>query len=60
MIKDDPEPEITYPRDSTLKGSESTWIQVYALKAKIVAGNPTDLIGKTSHKTLTKVMRQQL
>ena len=47
LIKDDPEPEITYPRDSTLKGSESTWIQVYALKAKIVAGNPTDLIGKT-------------
>ena len=47
LIKDDPEPEISYPRDHTLKGSESEWIQVYALKAKITSGDPTDLIGKT-------------
>ena len=47
LIKDDPEPEIAYPRDSTLKGSESTWIQVYALKAKVVSGNPEDLVGKS-------------
>ena len=47
LIKDDPNPEVSYPRDHTLKSSESDWIQVYALRAKITTGTPEDLIGKT-------------
>ena len=46
LIDNDPDPEIAYPRDFTLKSSESNWIQSYALRAKILSGNPTDLIGK--------------
>ena len=46
MINDDPNPEVEYPREFTLKNSDSDWINVYALKAKIVSGNPDDLIGK--------------
>ena len=42
-----PDPEVLYPRDFTLKSSESDWINVYALKAKILSGNATDLIGHT-------------
>ena len=42
-----PDPEVLYPRDFTLKSSESDWINVYALKAKILSGNPDDLIGNT-------------
>jgi len=41
-----PEPEILYPRNSTLKSSESNWIQVYALRAKIISGTLKNLIGK--------------
>jgi len=46
LINDDPNPEIEYPREFTLKNSDSNWINVYALKAKIISGNPNDLIGK--------------
>ena len=46
LIKDDPNPEIIYPRDHTLKSSESNWISNYSLKVKIVSGNPIDLIGQ--------------
>ena len=41
-----PNPEVFHPRDFTLKSSESNWIQSYSLKAKVVSGTPTDLIGK--------------
>ena len=46
LIDNDPEPELTYPRDSTLKASESNWINNYSLKAKVLLGDPNDLIGK--------------
>ncbi len=38
-------PEVYKPRDFTYKASESDWINVYALKVKVISGNPTDLIG---------------
>lgn len=46
LIDNDPNPEVAYPRDFTLKSSESNWINVYALKVKILSGTPEDLIGK--------------
>ena len=46
LVENDPEPEIDYPRNSTLKSSDSNWINVYALKVKILSGTPEDLIGK--------------
>lgn len=46
LIDNDPEPEIAYPREFTLKSSESNWVQVYALRAKILSGDPNNLIGK--------------
>ncbi len=42
-----PNPDVVHPRDFTLKSSESNWIQTYSLKAKVISGTPTDLIGKT-------------
>jgi len=47
LIDNDPEPEIGYPREFTLKSSDSTWINVYALKVKILSGTVEDLIGRT-------------
>ena len=48
IISDDVEnkPEVYHPREFTYKSSESDWINVYALKVKVVSGNPKDLIGK--------------
>jgi len=46
LVKDDPEPEVGYPRDFTLKSSESNWINNYSLKVKVLSGTVTDLIGK--------------
>ena len=46
LVKDDPEPIIEYPRDFTLKSSDSTWINNYSLKVKVLSGTVTDLIGK--------------
>ena len=39
-------PEVYNPRDFVYKSSESDWTSVYAIKAKIVSGNPKLLIGK--------------
>ena len=38
-------PETYNPRDYTYKASNADWINVFALKAKIVSGDPNDLIG---------------
>ena len=38
-------PEVYKPRDFTYKSSESDWINVYALKVKVISGDPTNLIG---------------
>ena len=46
LVKDDPEPSVAYPRDFTLKSSESDWINNYSLKVKVLSGTVTDLIGK--------------
>jgi len=39
-------PKVYNPRDFTYKVSNADWINVYALKCKVVSGNPKDLIGK--------------
>ena len=46
LIENDPEPSVYYPRDYTLKSSESTWRKNYSLKANIFSANPEDLIGR--------------
>lgn len=46
LIKDVQTPEIEYPREFTLKNSDSNWINVYALRAKVVSGDPNSLIGQ--------------
>lgn len=39
-------PTVYKPRDFTYKSSEADWISVYALKVKVISGNPKTLIGK--------------
>ena len=39
------EPDVYKPKDFTYKASKSDWVNVYALKAKVVSGDPKDLIG---------------
>lgn len=39
-------PSVYKPRDFTYKVSESDWISIYALKVKVISGNPKTLIGK--------------
>jgi len=39
-------PSVYNPRDFTYKASEADWINIYALKVKVVSGNPKTLIGK--------------
>ena len=46
LVKDDPEPEIAYPRDFTLKSSDSTWVNNYSLKVRVLSGTVNDLIGR--------------
>jgi len=38
-------PTVYNPRDFTYKSSESDWVNVYALKVKVISGNPKGLIG---------------
>ncbi len=51
LVKDDPEPEVAYPREFTLKSSDSTWVNNYSLKVKVLSGTVTDLIGKKIKQT---------
>ena len=51
LVKDDPEPEVAYPRDFTLKSSESNWVNNYSLKVKVLSGTVKDLIGKKISQT---------
>ena len=39
-------PEVYNPKDFTYKASTSDWVNVFALKCKIVSGDPKSLIGK--------------
>ena len=47
-------PEVYKPRDFTYKASNADWINVYAIKAKVVSGNAKDLIGQTIVQTATE------
>ena len=38
-------PEVYNPRDFTYKSSEADWVNVFALKCKVVSGDPKTLIG---------------
>jgi len=38
-------PTVTYPKESVVKLSESDWIDNFALKVKVISGNPTKLVG---------------
>jgi hypothetical protein len=42
----DNKPSVYKPRDFTYKASEADWVSVYALKVKVISGNPKALIGK--------------
>ena len=39
-------PEVYNPKDFTYKASKSDWTNVFAIKAKVVTGDPKNLIGK--------------
>ena len=39
-------PEVYKPKDFTYKVSKSDWVNVYALKVKVISGDPYSLIGK--------------
>lgn len=39
-------PSIYYPKDNTLKTSTSDWIDKYALKVKVISGDPKKVIGQ--------------
>ena len=39
-------PEVYKPREFTYKSSDADWINVYALKCKVVSGDVKNLIGK--------------
>ena len=41
------ETDVHYPKDTTLKASESDWSNVYAIRVLALSGNPEDLIGET-------------
>ena len=38
-------PEVYNPKDFTYKASKSDWVNVFALKVKVISGDPKDLIG---------------
>ena len=46
-------PEVYNPREFTYKASNADWINVFALKCKVVSGNAKDLIGKVIVQTPT-------
>lgn len=39
-------PSIYYPKDNTIKSSVSDWIDKYALKVKVISGDPFKVIGQ--------------
>ncbi len=45
LVGKETKPEVYNPKDFTYKASKSDWINVYALKVKIVSGDPKNLIG---------------
>ena len=49
----DNKPEVYKPKDYTYKSSNADWINVYALKCKLISGNAENLIGKQVVQTET-------
>ena len=47
-------PEVYKPRDYTYKASNADWISVYALKCKVITGDPKLLVGKKVVQTATE------
>ena len=39
--------DVYYPKETTLKASESDWTNVYSLRVAALSGNPEDVIGQT-------------
>ena len=42
---EDTKPEVYNPKDFTYKASKSDWVNVFALKVKVISGDPKNLIG---------------
>tara|TARA_A100001234_G_scaffold51935_1_gene43844 strand:- start:1981 stop:13113 length:11133 start_codon:yes stop_codon:yes gene_type:complete len=42
---EDIKPEVYNPKDFTYKASKSDWVNVFALKVKVISGDPKNLIG---------------
>ena len=47
-------PEVYNPKDFTYKSSNADWISVYALKSKVISGDPKTLVGKKIIQTATE------
>ena len=47
-------PEVYKPRDFTYKASNADWVNVYAIKAKVVTGDVKSLVGKKIVQTETE------
>ena len=50
----DNKPDVYKPRDFTYKTSEADWVNIYALKCKVVSGDVKNLIGKKIVQTATE------
>ena len=53
LVNNDTKPEVYKPRDYTYKVSNADWISVYALKCKVISGDPKLLIGKKIVQSVT-------
>ena len=51
--KEPDSPKVYNPKDFTYKSSESDWVKTFAIKAKLVSGDPKTLIGKKLVQTAT-------
>jgi hypothetical protein len=51
--KEPDSPAVYNPKDFTYKSSESDWVKTFAVKAKLVSGDPKTLIGKKLIQTAT-------
>lgn len=45
LVSSDPS-DVYFPKNNTLKASESDWINVYAIRVVALSGNPENLIGE--------------
>ena len=45
------ETEVFYPKENTVKASDSDWVNEYVLKVSVLSGNPEDIVGKEIRQT---------